>query len=127
MQMFNQEVMSELIEGTTERFSSAKYNTLLGAAEKLVLQVRANQVSGTSPTVTVKLYLSADGVDWDSNGYTIVDGATLTAGSLYNSITGISAVVFGAFARFGVTLGGTSPSANVELIVCGRGEQGQVM
>ena len=122
MRMFNSHLFSETMEGTTARYSSAEHNGLLGMAEKLVVQYRATKVSGTSPTLTVATEVSNDGIDWLPKT-TIVSAQALTAGQVNSGILDTGSAIHAAFVRLKVTLGGTTPAANVDLIVCGRAEE----
>jgi hypothetical protein len=76
--------------------------------------MRVMRAAGTNPTITVKLERSNDGLNW-SDKHLLFSGVTLANGVSYAQ--DIGAVARGCFGRLSVQLGGTSPSAHVQLIV----------
>ncbi len=95
---------------------------LLGSAEKLVLQARSTKVAGTSPTLTVAVEHSNDGKDWVV-ATTPINGVTINSGTVTISIADTGSTIFAGLVRLKVSLGGTGPSASVQVIACGRAEQ----
>jgi len=123
MRLFYRPVFNEFVDGTSSRFSSNDLNELLGSAEKLVVQIRAYKISGTSPTLTINVYRSNNGQDATSS--VLLNAAALTTGNVYFNMLVSDALYTatpGDQVTFEVKLGGTTPSAQVELVVCGRGE-----
>jgi hypothetical protein len=118
MRRYNATVYHDFVEGTTERFTASRHDELLGSADAFVLQWRATKVSGTNPKLTLVLYGSDNGKDWITRE-TLVNQATLTAAQLNTDVASSTTKPM-AFGRIGVALTGTSPAADVELIVCGR-------
>ncbi|MBI5513951.1 MAG: hypothetical protein HY909_09295 [Deltaproteobacteria bacterium] len=118
MRRYNQTVYRDGVDGTTEQFTSATHNELLGSADVFILQWRGTRVGGTAPKVTVVLYGSDNGTDW-INRETLVNLATLTAGQLNTGVAESTTKTM-AFARLGISLTGTLPTADIEVIVCGR-------
>ncbi len=119
MRRFNREVYNETHDiGATSRYTSAEFNDVLGSSDKLVVQYRAVKIAGTSPTLTIKLEGSNNGVDWVLIE-TLVNAASLTAAQV-NSALATSTATLPAFVRFAITMGGTTPSAEVQIIACGR-------
>ena len=111
--------------GTTTVYTDPSLGSQLAQADKLFVHARVTQVSGTSPTLTIGVQTSNDGgVNFDTSANqkaTPINGTSLTANSvnnIYGSDTNTN--IGGGFYRFAVTLGGTNPSAQVELYVCGR-------
>ncbi|MBI5513299.1 MAG: hypothetical protein HY909_05990 [Deltaproteobacteria bacterium] len=120
MRRYNKVVYHDIVEGTTERFTGAEHNELLGSAEVFVLQWRATSVGGTGPKLTLTLYGSDNGKDWIPRE-TLLNQAVLTAGQLNTgAVDSTTSTRTMAGGRIGVALVGTNPVAEVELIVCGR-------
>jgi len=100
-------------------YSNFRLNRRLGSGEKYFVEARVANVSGTAPTLSVRLETSADGSNWAVRSTPIVaapiqSGTVLTGSELGTSFIG------GEYARFGVQLGGTGPNAYVELVVVAR-------
>lgn len=75
-----------------------------GAVADVLLMVHVTAASGTSPTLTVSVQESADGVTW-----TAVPGGAAAALTAAGSATANVAVTQ-AFARVSAVIGGTTPS-----------------
>lgn len=122
MRRFNREVYKETHDiGATARYTSAEFNDLLGSQDRLVVQYSGIKISGTSPTLTVVLEGSNNGVDWVAQD-TLFNAAALTAGQVNTAVSlgfPLGSYVQ-AFARLKVTMAGTNPSAQVQLFACGR-------
>ncbi len=104
--------------GATPRYTSSEVNELLGSAEKLVVQYRAIKIDGTTPTLSLELQGSDNGVDWTNLEY-LFSAEALTAG-VVNTRIATSTADIPAFARLALTMAGTYPSAEIQLFVCGR-------
>lgn len=100
----------------------SKFARLLGQGDKLALQLLATNVSGTSPTVTVAIEDSADGTNWAPKS-TPISAQSIGAGA------GGTADVRGydtdsrplfPLVRLKITLGGSSPSAHVQILAVSR-------
>jgi len=122
MRIFNEDVFDEFVTGTTEVFTPCRLDAVLGAAEKLMVHVRGTLVAGTSPTLTLKEYQSPDGRVWYTKD-TLLTAQAMSVGSVYET------VVYDpnnhpsmAYVRLGITLGGTMPGANIQVMVCGRAQ-----
>jgi hypothetical protein len=127
MRLFNQCVFDSYVSSTNATYSDPQFDAMLGSAEKLVLQVIADQVSGTSPTITVRLEHSADRRSWGNknSGNAEINGSSLTSGS------GSSQSVVGSdagstpglgFSRLNIAMGGTTPGARLRVFATGRAE-----
>ncbi|MBI5513298.1 MAG: hypothetical protein HY909_05985 [Deltaproteobacteria bacterium] len=113
----------DIWEGANERYSSAEFNDLLGSADLLVIQWRATKVGGTVPALTITLWGSNNGVDWISRE-TLVNAVGLTIGVL-NTAAASSTTRLMAYNRIGVSMSGPGgPTADIEVIVCGRDNVG---
>ncbi len=119
MRGFNRQVYRETHEsGSTARYTSAEFNDLLGSRDRLIVHYTAGRVSGTSPTLTIELEGSNNGQDWQSL-VPLVSAEPLVAGNV-NTGRGNSDKDLPAFVRLAITMGGTSPVAEVEIVACGR-------
>lgn len=116
------EVFRGIIYGTTAVYSDESQNDALGAPDVLTFQVITDQVSGTTPTLTARVQHSADMRNWSNkNTNPEIDGDTINA-SAVTVLVGAddNTVPCLAYRRIVLTLGGTSPAANVRVIATGR-------
>ena len=125
MRIFNQLVFDGYVTGTAQNvYSDSQYYPLLGLADQLSVSGYTAQVTGTSPTLTVQVEQSFDNVRWQNRNSTAeVNAATLsTTGetNVQGQDGNPTARPTLAFARLRITLGGTSPNAQVRLWVTGR-------
>jgi hypothetical protein len=92
----------------------------VGQADKLFVQVVATQATGTSPTLTLVLAHSIDGIRWVDKA-TLINAQALSANAvnLFN-VSDLGTAPNGRYVRFRVQLGGTNPVANVRVLVTGR-------
>jgi hypothetical protein len=117
MRKFNREVYFETTESSS-RYTSAEFNELLGSADQLIIQFRAQRVTGTTPKITVKLEGSNNGTDWVEL-QTPINDVSLNVGGVSTGF-GSTSVNLPAFVRLNTVLGGTAPVGDITLIVCGR-------
>jgi len=109
------------ITGTATHYSSPMLNSQLAQADKFFVTARVQQVSGTSPQLSVVLQHSSDGENWTDKA-TPINQASISSDNTYSgSDLGTSAVA-GCFMRVAITLSGSSPSAAVDVRVTGRSE-----
>ncbi len=119
MRRFNKDVYKETHDtGATARYTSAEFNDLLGSQDVLVVQYSAVKVAGTTPTLTIGLQGSNNGVDW-KDIMTLVSAASLTAGTVNTGIASTDKDL-PSFVRLAISMGGTTPSAEIQVIACGR-------
>jgi len=120
---FSEEVWHASITGTATAYTDPKWNSVLSRAEKFYCVARVSAGSGTSPTLTVNIEHSNDGVNWATkaqlfNATSISNAATsvviLTAQDLGTAQVG------GLYMRVALTLGGTNPSAMIVIMLTGR-------
>ena len=107
------------INGVTEVFSAQEHNETFGRADSVVVYVRGTNNSGTSPTLTLKLYGSNDNKYFTAQS-TLLNAVSLGLNAPYESIVDTGSAQLAAYLRFGATLGGTTPGTNLKVIVCGR-------
>lgn len=125
MRIFNQLVFDGYVSGTADVFSDSQYYPLLGLADQLSISGYTAQVTGTSPTLTVRVEQSFDNVRWQNRNSTAeISAVSLSASPAETNVQGQDGNPTSrptlAFARLKITLGGTSPTAQVRLWVTGR-------
>ena len=112
-------VIDRAISGTATEYSDPVLNAPMAQGEKRTVQMRIMQAAGTTPTITVKLERSNDNLTWDTTAQaTFFNAVTLANGTSFAQDTGAN--VGGCFARIAVTLGGTNPSAQVQITLTSR-------
>lgn len=108
-----------LSDAVNTRYSDPSLNVGLAKAEKYFCQVKTTQVGGTA-NLTVTLETSADNVNWYVPPTPLFNQSSISNNTvLFNFDLG-TASIRAAFARVGVKLGGTTPSAYVEVWLTGR-------
>ena len=115
-------VFDDSIEGTSDVYTAAEHNSMLGVPDRLLVIVFVSQVSVASgtPTFTLQFEMSPDERNWmnvdstpEINGDTISTTARTTAAGSGSPGT--------RYVRFRMALGGaTSPRARVQVWVTGR-------
>ncbi|MFO0562457.1 MAG: hypothetical protein U0269_30855 [Polyangiales bacterium] len=119
MRLFNREVLRTTVF-TSEQFTAAELNGLLGSADALAIQwVATRGGSNGTAKVIVNIYQSNDNQNWSlysslSSG-TLV-GNSLETGFLSENMTGTLAR--GAFVRLGIQL--SAADADLVVTVTGR-------
>ena len=138
MRLFNQLVFDEVVAGTTSVYTDPKWNTIFGAAEKLVIEAVVDNVTTASGSATITAFIehSADNLHFQQKNGTggsnpEVQITGMSAGSTYVKVgtdpTSASnpGIPSAAFARLNIALSvATTPQAHVKIWVTGRGEQG---
>ncbi len=114
-------VFDDVVQGTSAVYTDPKWNTPMGVGDVFFLSAIASQFSGTSPTLTVSVQTSGDGVYWgDWAGAPVINAVALTGddkvgsgsdGYLNNGLR---------FMRLKIVLGGTSPQTRLQLWWVGR-------
>lgn len=125
MRLFNLRVYKGTQYGTTATYSASEFDGVLGSAERLAVHCRVWRASGTTPKLTVNLEESNDGANWVPKTTALVNQETLsTTGETALMAVATKATMSGAaFVRLAVSLFGSDNVADVQIIVCGRGEQ----
>lgn len=77
-----------------------------GPANNALVYVNVSAVSGTTPTMTVKLQDSVDGTNW----FDVTGGATASITATGPQLVRIASTPIAPFVRLVWTLGGTTPS-----------------
>jgi len=108
-------VFDDYVLGTTPVYSPSQLTKALAQFEKVALQIVADEVSGTAPTLAAMLQTSSDGRHWvdKSPGLaaTAISAGQVNALSLADS----GATPSGALRRLKIALGGTDPKARVRV------------
>lgn len=119
MRVFHIKVFDGMIEGTDVVYTSSEFDEQLASPTTMIVIAVVSNVSGTTPTLTVRSEQSPDRVRWIVSETPEIDAASLTAGTV-EAIGGDPAAPRSGFARFGLSLAGTTPAAHVTLWVTGH-------
>ncbi|MGH7437077.1 MAG: hypothetical protein ACRENE_15495, partial [Polyangiaceae bacterium] len=105
-------LFAERMTGTDSIYTMQQCDWLSGFDQLGVVAV-ADEVSGTSPTLTVQTEESSNGRTWTNvNGAPELDNVTITPGIPLPSAFGFSdSVPLSGFIRFRLQLGGTAPAS----------------
>lgn len=121
MQTYCVEVFNLPITGATTVYTGPEFNGILASAEKMFGHARLSQISGGSVSITVTIERSNDGVNFESGVATLLTKSNLSTTAIENAYGEFNATkVLGCAVRLAITLAGTSPSANIQLIVSGH-------
>lgn len=122
MRLFHVEAYDDVLEGTSTTYSDPRLDEVLGSVERLRLFVVATDVSGTSPTLTVRIEEGPTGERWSNKAGTAEINAVALSTSAVNLVRGADAggTPGAGQARLAITLGGTSPRAQLRIYVTGR-------
>lgn len=117
-------VFDDKITTTTAQYTSPDFNYVLAASSRVRIQAVADDISGTSPTLTVQLEHSADERNFVNVGTVADISAGIAVGGTSNLISTTTLGVRAQHhaARLRVQLGGTSPQAHVKIWVTMRGK-----
>jgi hypothetical protein len=130
MRTFNELVFNGYVTGTTPVYSEARFQEVLGLPDRLSIGGYTAQVTGTTPTLTVKVEQSFDKERWQPRSTAPeINAFTLQTGTTETSVHGHdgdpappTAFPRLAFVRLRITLSALSgtPSGQVRLWVAGR-------
>jgi hypothetical protein len=118
MRVFHVKVFEERIEGTTAVYSSPEFDDLLASASTVIIVAWVTNVSGTSPTLTVAIEQSPDRVHWIPAEASQINAESIPPTP--NPFGGDPATPGTGFARLKITLGGTTPAADLAIWVTGH-------
>ncbi len=115
-------VFDDVISDTASQYTPTRFNRELAEGERYVIQAICDDVTGTSPTITIVYEHSADGRTFiaKNGGIGEINTASLAVGATTNlRSTGFSsgARAGHGMARLRLALGGTSPKAHVKVWV----------
>ncbi len=119
--LFNTQVFNDVIVGsTTAALTDPKFDELLASGDSISVQAVADQITGTTPTLTISLEHSGDRRNWSAKT-TLVSAVAIGPASTNVALgndPGTSPML--GFVRLKITLGGTTPTARVQVYACGR-------
>lgn len=120
--LFNMQVYGDVIMGTAAVYTDPRFDETLASADALVVQAIADQVTGTSPTLSVVIEHSGDRRNWIQKGSTpIINAAALSTSALtVTSGNDPGSTPSLGFVRLRISLGGMSPTGRITLHACGR-------
>jgi hypothetical protein len=127
MYLFRQKVMSAWAtgpaSGSNVYYSEPVYDPLLGAAEKLLVEVVVTDWNSVNGTLTIFTQWSNTGGVWAARTVAgIISGpGTINANNL--TFTGLESNTGGALTRIQLKLAGSGCGATLTAFVCGRAEQ----
>jgi hypothetical protein len=124
MKLFHFLIFDKNVEGTAPLESDPTYNTLLASGEKLKAFAITDTVSGSSPTLNIRLEESGDQIQWRNKAANGEIDALPLSTSAKTMATGYDdgSQPTNGFARLRIFLGGANPKAHVRVWVTGRGE-----
>ena len=122
MRKMNFVVFDDYIPSNVQVFTAQSLNDRLGLFDKLSIEAVADNVAGTSPTITVQIQHSSDNRNWVNKNTTAeINAAGISVGSTTpNAGSDTSSAASLGFVRLAITLGGSSPSAHVKIWVTAR-------
>ncbi len=120
---FNIKVFDGVIMGSAASYTLPDYNQPLGTGDRIVIQALADQVTGTSPTITVQVEHGGDQRNWvNKNGTAEINAASLSATAVTSAVgyePGTNPSL--GYVRLRIQLGGTgSLAARVIVHATGR-------
>ena len=118
--VYTKDVFNEVLSSTITQFTLQEDYDLLGRADRISMQLHVTNASGTTPTLTVKLWGSSDG---GKNWVTVTTPwslLALTVGGVTDAVVDTGSTILPSLLKFEFQLGGTNPSAYVKLSVTGR-------
>lgn len=122
MRKFCELVFDDFVVGTTAVYTSPVYEEIMATADRLAIQPVVDQVSGTTPTLSVQVEHGSDGRNWSpKSGTPEINALALgTAGTVTTTGTEPGTNPTHGRVRLKISLGGTSPQAHVKIYVTGR-------
>lgn len=120
---FNIKVFDGVIMGNAANYTLPEFNQPLGAGDRIVIQAVADQVTGTSPTITVQVEHGGDQRNWaNKNGTAEINAAALSTTAVTSAVgyePGANPTLGNV--RFRIQLGGTGTlTARVVVHATGR-------
>ena len=123
MRIFHKLAFDNYVNGTAFVYSDPTLNAQLGVADQLAIGGFSAQVSGTSPTLTVRVEQSFDNIRWQDRNTTAEVSTTLStsAETLFGGQDGDPTLRPRLeFVRLRIALGGTTPAGQVRVWVTGH-------
>ncbi len=103
------EVVNDSIPSSSEVYSAAQFNEVLGSCDQVALHAVCDQITSSSPTISVRLHQSGDNRNFEAKtGSAIIASVSLTAGATSNAFGADAGTTPNqGFIRLAITLGGT--------------------
>jgi hypothetical protein len=122
MRLFHILAFDSVVQGTTAIYTSPLFARQFATSDQNKVFVVADEVTGTSPTLTVQSE-DGDGVYWSNKyGTAEINGVSLsTTGTTVAKGADGGGQPSAGWVRFKIQLGGTSPAARIRMWVTGRG------
>ena len=120
MRLFNEMVFDDFITGSsTKWYTPNSFCERLGEADYISLFARSTLVSGTSPTLTIRVEHSPDGEHWTNVNTTAeINANSITEGAAFGGFDGTHQLL--GYVRCSVAMVGTSPKCRLKLYVSAR-------
>jgi len=129
MRLFHELVWEGYVSGSAAVYSKHGLEALLGSADQLSFAGYAAGITGTSPTLSVQVEQSFDGIRWSNRNLNPELNSLALSTSAETNFAGWdgnpSARPTAAFARLRIALGGTSPAGHVRIWATGRDPEGE--
>ncbi len=124
MRTFHTLVFNETLESTATLFTESELDDVLASADELSIFAVTDTVSGTTPTLTVRIQEGPDQIQWSNKAATAEINAVALSPTAVTTAVGrdSGAVPSNGFVRLSVSLGGTNPRAHVRIWVTGRSD-----
>jgi len=117
---FSEEIFRTYVSGTQSVYTDMRFAALLGSVERLSVWAFNLVVSGTTPSLTIQIEQSPDGIRWQNQG-SVPECNNISIVSLtYISFDSANDVPMANYVRLRITLGGTSPATLLRLQAAGR-------
>lgn len=122
MRLYHLQVFDDIISGTSSTwYSNADHDSTLGGADWIVVGAVTSSVSGTSPSLSLFVEYSGDGINWSSPFPPLLGGSISNQGLHANVLSpGGTFPVLLSHIRLKFTLSGTNPQCRLRLYVTGR-------
>jgi hypothetical protein len=124
MRLFNQLVFDGYVSGTANVYSDSAHDALLGLSDQISVAGYSAQVTGTTPTLTIQIEHSFDQRRWLNRNTTAeVNGVTLSTSqetTFHGQDGDPTARPTLGFGRLRISVGGTTPAAQLRIWATGR-------
>lgn len=121
MRNFVVKAFDDYLSGTTNVYTPTAMAELLGSADRLAGSVLVLFAGGTGPTITIQFEHSFDGTRWSPvSGTPELNAFPVNSSGDAASVFSNATVALQNYVRLRIALGGTSPSGQVQVWLCGR-------
>jgi len=124
MRKMNLLAFNDFVMGTTAVYTPAELNAQLAVYDNVSFQSVSDQVSGTTPTLTVQIEHSGDNRNFHTKNATAeINGVSLSATATtvtFGYDTSATTIPLLSNVRLKISLAGTAPVAHVKIHLTGR-------